>query len=166
MKKSISLIMALLMVLMLGACTPKKPADQGSYSAVLYFANKEYVLTGNEELEKLIPEDRSIEVKENSFAKTLILELVEGPENQELVTLIPDTVKILDVSFEDTTANVNFSSEGLQGGSMQEAFTINQIVATLLELEEVDRVQFLVDGEKAESLMGHFDISKPFEQTI
>ena len=50
------------------------------------------------------------------------------------------------------------------GGSLQESFTISQIVKSLTELSSVNRVQFLIDGKKEESLMGHFDISKPFEK--
>ena len=46
---------------------------------------------------------------------------------------------------------------------MQESFTISQIVNSLVELDSVERVQFLIDGQKGETLMGHFEISEPFE---
>ncbi len=78
--------------------------------------------------------------------------------------MIPTSIKLLGVEVSNGTAFVNFSQEGLFGGSMEEYFTVNQIVGSLLELNNIDRVQFLIDGgEKAESLMGHFDISEPFE---
>ncbi len=47
---------------------------------------------------------------------------------------------------------------------MQENFTIGQIVNSLVELDNIEKVQFLIEGEKAESLMGHFDILEPFEK--
>ena len=96
----------------------------------------------------------------------ILQELKKGSETPELETLIPETSKVLDVKIENALATVNFAREGLNGSSMEEAFTINQIVATLLELDEVDRVQFLVDGEVAESLMGHFDTTQAFEDTV
>ena len=49
---------------------------------------------------------------------------------------------------------------------MQEDFTIAQIVNTLLELDHIDKVQFLIDGKKAETLMGHISITEPFEEPI
>jgi hypothetical protein len=47
---------------------------------------------------------------------------------------------------------------------MQETFTINQVVASLVGLESVDRVQFLLDGKKGDSLMGHYSIEEPFDK--
>ncbi|NLK44706.1 MAG: GerMN domain-containing protein, partial [Tissierellia bacterium] len=89
---------------------------------------------------------------------------IKGPVNPEnSSTVVPSTVKLLGVEVADGTAYVNFAQEGMYGGSMQETFTINQIVASLLELDSVDRVQFLIDGKKAETLMGHYSIEEPFE---
>jgi spore germination protein GerM len=139
--------------------TPKTDEEE----VVLYFANKEYIDTGDESLEKLIPEKRVVEYGDISLEEVIVKELMKGPKNDNLNTVIPSSVKLLGVEVSDGTAFVNFSQEGLFGGSMQEDFTITQIVNSLLELDSVERVQFLIDGEKAESLMGHFDISEPFE---
>lgn len=132
----------------------------------LYFANKEYVNTGDESLEKLITEKRTIEYGNISLEEAIVKELMKGPESDELSNSIPSNVTLLGVEVADGTAFVNFSQEGLYGGSMQEDFTIAQIVNSLLELDSVNRVQFLIDGEKAESLMGHFSIMDPFEETF
>ena len=58
---------------------------------------------------------------------------------------------------------VKFSLIGTYTELKGKKFTITQIVNSLLELDNIERVQFLIDGEKAESLMGHIDISEPFE---
>lgn len=47
---------------------------------------------------------------------------------------------------------------------MQEYFTIEQIVASLFELDGIKSVQFLVNGEKVESLMGHIGVLEPFKK--
>ena len=166
MKKIITLVMVLVAALALGACSLGESSKLEDYRATLYFANEEYIITGSEDLEKLIPEERDIQTTEESLGMDILQELKKGSENPELETLIPETSKVLDVKIENALATVNFAREGLNGSSMEEAFTINQIVATLLELDEVDRVQFLVDGEVAESLMGHFDTTQAFEDTV
>ena len=86
-----------------------------------------------------------------SLEEVIVKELMKGPKNDNLNTVIPSSVKLLGVEVSDGTAFVNFSQEGLFGGSMQEDFTITQIVNSLLELDSVERVQFLIDGEKVES---------------
>lgn len=132
----------------------------------LYFANKDYVETGDESYEKLLPEVRTIEYGNIPLEEAIVRELIKGPESSELTTCIPSNVTLLGVETADGTCYVNFSQEGLYGGSLQEDFTISQIVNSLLELDNVDRVQFLIDGEKVESLMGHFTISDPFEEPL
>lgn len=192
MKKFISLVLILIIAFSLVSCTSEKSKDvdvenpegkdnivddnNGDTSepssdinekkVVLYFANNEYVETGDEELDHLLPEERLIEYKDMSLEEAIVRELMKGPESSELGNPIPDTAKLLGVEVRDKTAFVNFAEEGLNGGSMQEDFTISQIVNSLLELGSVDKVQFLIEGEKAESLMGHFDTMEPFDSKL
>ncbi|MFS8540985.1 MAG: GerMN domain-containing protein [Tissierellales bacterium] len=132
----------------------------------LYFVNKKYIETGDESLEKLIPENRTILVENIPLEEAIVKELIKGTDSEKLTTVIPSNVVLLGVEVADGTAFVNFSKEGLSGGGMQEDFTIAQIVNTLLELDHIDKVQFLVDGKKAETLMGHISITDPFEKPL
>lgn len=143
-----------------------EPEPENSKEMVtLYFVNEEYVITGDESLDKLVVEEREVEYEDTSLEEAVVRELMDGPEGEGLNTLIPEQVELLGVEVKDGTAFVDFSSEELGGGSMQETFTISQIVDSLTELDSVDRVQFLIDGERAESLMGHIEITEPFERT-
>ena len=54
------------------------------------------------------------------------------------------------------------SSENLIASSTQESFTITQIVESLLDLKTVEKIKFLIAGEKANSLIDHIEIDKPF----
>mgnify|MGYP000865792375 CR=1 FL=1 len=182
MKRYISIFLIILMILSLAACySPKKSPDvvenqNGENKVVepspktdekevtLYFANKKYVETGDEKQEKLIAEKRVIKYGDTSIEEAIVRELMKGTENNELYTEIPSSAKLINVEVSDGTAFVNFAQEGMFGGSLQESFTISQIVESLTELSSINRVQFLIDGKKAETLMGHFDISKPFEK--
>ena len=142
----------------------KTPTKTNEEEVTLYFANTEYIETGNENLKQLMPEKRTIEYKDISIEEAIVKELMKEPENHKLSTVIPATIQLIDVQVSDSIAFVNFAQEGLYGGSMQESFTISQIVNSLVELDNVDKVQFLIDGDRAESLMGHFDIREPFEK--
>ena len=129
----------------------------------LYFSNNEYIETGNESLEKLKLEKRTIDYENMILEEAVVRELLKGPEDKvNLSSSIPENVSILEIKVVDDTAYVDFSSENLSGSSMQESFTISQIVESLLDLNTVKKVQFLIDGEKANSLMGHVEIDKPF----
>lgn len=191
MKKFISIFLIAVLVIGLVACTDdKKPKDDGlgnepidnmdgskdnengnnketlSKEVTLYFANKEYIDTGNEDLDKLIPEKRILEYGDISLEEVIVSELMKNPDNKNLSSAIPSTAKLLSIEVSDGTAYVDFSSDGISGGSLQEFFTINQIVASLLELEDIDQVQFLLDGEKTESLMGHFTVDEPLKEIM
>lgn len=138
--------------------------DTSRETVTLYFIDEDYVITGDESGEIVLTEEREIEYGDTSLEQAVVNELMVGPEGDGLYTLIPENVELLGVEVEDGTAFVDFSNEGLSGGSMEETFTITQIVNSLTDLDTVDRVQFLVDGQKAETLMGHIEISEPFER--
>lgn len=141
--------------------------DEKEKEVELYFANAEYIQTGDESLEKLRSEKRTIKYTDMDLEETVVREILKGPVDKEnLVSPINDTVNLLEVKVMDNTAYVDFSSEGLTGGSMQEIFTINQIVKSLIGLDTIEKVQFLVDGKKTDSLMGHVAIDKPFQDIV
>ena len=171
MRKHFAIFFVLVMIVSLTACNTSRhenpdgdPSPQTEQKEViLYFANDEYARTGDEKLDKVIAEKRVIQYGDSSLAEAVVRELMKGTETEGLSTQIPATAKLLGVEVSDGTAFVNFAREGMNGGSLQETFTIRQIVKSLTQLENVDNVQFLVDGNKAETLMGHMTTSEPFE---
>ena len=140
------------------------------YNVTLYFANDEYVQTGDESLEQMVVvKDNKMESEEGNQYMALVdnaLRTVpEGVEGAD--TLINDKIVFTGVSVEEGIATVDLAGETLNGGSLEESYVISQIVESLIaSFEEIDSVQFLVDGEKAESLMGHFDVSEPLTKGV
>ncbi len=128
----------------------------------LYFANADYIDTGDEDLDKLLSEKREITSQQDELEMTLIHELMKGPSDDSKYNLIPESIKLIDIENIDGSVYVNFNSENLNGGSMEEDFIVQQIVNTLLDLETSNEIVFLIDGEAAESLMGHIDVSDGF----
>ncbi len=93
----------------------------------------------------------------------VIAELLKGPETEALSRVIPAETRLLGISQENGVAYVDFSEELLQAevGSEAEAVLVDSIVKTLTQLEEVESVQILVEGEVIESIAGHVTIDKP-----
>lgn len=190
MKKILILIISLVLVVSLAACSPKEAEDPAEPSTppveepaeepveepaeeiveeqteevTLYFGNNEYILTGDEQYEYMLTEVQTITYGETCLEEAIVRALMAGPVDIDtLSTGFHENIVLNSVDVFDGVAYVDFSSEGLYGGSMQESYIISQVVESLTSLDTVDKVQFLVDGQEAESLMGHIDIRSPFE---
>ncbi len=77
---------------------------------------------------------------------------------------LPKGTKALSVKIEGELATVDLSKEfkdNFSGGSTDEAQTINAVVNTLGQFEGVKKVQFLVEGQKLESLGGGQELTDP-----
>lgn len=174
--KRISLIL-LCMVLILGTAVFgftgcfKKPSteDPGketpsekTYRVALFFANDEYVASGDESLEKfLVYEQELTAAPESAYGDAL--ELLRTSPEEGYDTMLGDQIKLNQVYAEGDTAFVDFKADGLTGGSLEELYLIGQVVDTLLNsFEEIKQVQFLVDGQVPETLMGHVGTEEPF----
>ncbi|MFI3174021.1 MAG: GerMN domain-containing protein [Bacillota bacterium] len=127
---------------------------------ILYFSNAEG--TG------LAIERRLVELEANKSKERTVLEhLILGPEEEGLYATIPDSTKINDVTTtSDGVCYVNLSQDFVtkhSGGSTDELLTVYSIVNSLCELDDVEKVQFLIEGERLNEFKGHLDFSKPFE---
>jgi spore germination protein GerM len=188
MKKFIILIFALVLAISVAACAPKEdpvppeepavqepaveePAEEpapgeNKQEVVLFFGNNEYIATGDEKYEWMLTEVQEITYGETGLEEAIVRALMAGPmDTEKMSTGFTGTMKLHSVYVLDGTAFVNFNSDGLNGGSMQESYVISQVVESLTQLDNVDRVQFLVDGQVTETLMGHISIEDPFEST-
>lgn len=185
MRKLILFLLIAVMIFTLAACRPKTPVEDGNdtgnkepvedntivdpnpegevVTVKLYFANQEYIMTGNDKLDAIIAVEREIKVKEKPIEEVLLEELKNKPEDEGLATLV-EKIKVLSVETAENTAYVNLSGENLHGGSLEESLILQQIVFSLTELEEIEQVQFLVDGSKRETLMGHISIEEPLKR--
>lgn len=142
-----------------------EPAEQ-DYLVTLFFANEKYIATGDESLEKFMVYESEMTSKPADAYKNT-LELLKTTPDKGYSTVITDQIKFNDVYLEGDTVYVDISSSGLNGGSLEETFLISQIVDTLINsFKEVKQVQFLVDGQTAETLMGHVGTAAPFTKDL
>lgn len=93
-----------------------------------------------------------------------IFELLKNTPDKELVSMIPKSAKLLSGRIENGTCVLDLTEEFISGnnsGSAGELITLDSIVNTYTELDGVNKVQFLIEGEKrAIFLNSVFD--KPF----
>lgn len=141
-------------------------ADEGGMTEIqLSFVNEEYVLSGSGEPFTEVVLEFAPE-KGNPYAS--VLAQLGNPTQEGLSTMLTSAYKINSAQvYFGGIVTVDFSSEGLSGGSMQEYLMISQIVRTLyFTFPAVNGVQFTVDGNMAETLMGHMDITSPYVVTF
>lgn len=114
----------------------------------LYFNNKE--------TNTLMPEARLIDVKilvKNPYEEIVNL-LIKGPKSEKLEKVIPEGTILNEAEIIGNVVYLDFSKEFIEnhpGGTEAESKTIYSIVNTLLELNEVNSVKILIDGEENQS---------------
>ena len=117
----------------------------GTVAVQLYFLSESGELT---------PEDRTLSLYEGDTQVSAVLRALEnGPEGKELQPVLPEGFKVRKAWLEEGTCYVSLSSALLEGQPAPAALTqaIDSLQASLLSLETVDEVRFLVDGEFAEA---------------
>ncbi|HCF49988.1 MAG TPA: hypothetical protein DER60_06880 [Syntrophomonas sp.] len=118
----------------------------------------------------LAAEKRTVKVASDQLqavAEAVVNELIAGPKGAGLVKTIPPETKLLAVSIQDAMATVDFSKELKTkhwGGSTGESMTIMSIVNSLTELPGIEKVQILIEGQKEDTLAGHWDLSSPISR--
>lgn len=155
----ILLTVMLLTCLLLSGCDANGSEDVKEIIGKLYYVNDEYVATGNEELDDLMPAyEKSLEVGSEDQYLAVLEELKTVPADG-YSTMMNSKLTINSVEVEDNNAVVDFSSDNLSGSSLEETLLIHQIVRTLTDSFGVETVAFTVDGKTVESLMGHVESS-------
>lgn len=158
----LTMIMMLCMGLLLSGCGPTKSLDKKEMLAKLYYVNDEYVATGNEELNEMQPAyEKSLEVTEEE-KYVAVLEALKVVPAEGYDTLMSNKFTVNNVTVDGNQAVVDFSSQDLDGGSLEETLLIHQVVLSLVDTFKVQTVAFTLDGETVGSLMGHVDTSTPF----
>jgi germination protein M len=97
----------------------------------------------------------------------LVLEaLFKGPPaGSNLLPFFPLGSRALNVTVTKGVAVVNLNRRATQlnVGSHGEELAVASIVNTLTKLPEIFKVKIIIEGEEAESLAGHVDLSETFE---
>lgn len=143
----------------LGSIMKKGAETLGPNQVMLYYTKD------GKQLVSTVANAGSIGMSPADKARKIVESLVEGKDAAGLKTAVPAGTKVVTVFIKDNLAIVNLSREvmsNLQGGVDSELLAVYSIVNSILfNLEGIEAVQILIDGEKVPTLHGHIDISSP-----
>ena len=105
-----------------------------------------------------------------NLADTIVNALIKGPQKGLVKTIPVDTRLNALYITSDGTCYVDLSvaiRKNHPGGSKLELLTIYSLVNSLvLNVAEVERVQFLIDGNETLTLAGHIDLQLPIKANM
>lgn len=180
MKKKLGVFFVLALALSvfgLTGCDDAVDIDGNSDVAVeksvqLYFANEEYVNTGDEskgilvepENAKLLIEKDDERDKESLYEETLDTLEATTPQTGKINCLTPEMIDDVSVFVGKVTVDMD-RQHIINISDLEEKIIVMQIVNTLFKnFPEIKEINFKVDEMSVETLNGHIDISKPFTE--
>ncbi|MGI5921564.1 MAG: GerMN domain-containing protein [Syntrophomonadaceae bacterium] len=113
---------------------------------------------------KLVVEKRTIP-KVEGIARRTVEELLKGPEKTENCGIAPDGTKLMDINIKpDGLCLVSLNSSAQKVGSReQEEYMIYAIANTLGQFPTISSVDFMINGEKVDSIGKYVDLSQPIK---
>ena len=119
-----------------------RSAEQLYAQLTLYFSDSQGRFLMEEQRSELVESD-------DSLPEHILRALIAGPQSAQLQPTIPEGTALLSVSVLDGVCLVNFSSEFRQNRPKQqltERMTVFSVVNSLTQLEEINSVEILVEG--------------------
>lgn len=118
--------------------------------------------------EHLVKEEREIEVSQiQTREKSVVEQLIIGAKEEGHISTLPSDIKIRNVTTtKEGICYVDLSNDSINkiiNGNVNEQIAVYSIVNSIVSLYNVEKVQFLIEGEKIEETMGDLDYTKPFE---
>ncbi|MGM0607687.1 MAG: GerMN domain-containing protein [Candidatus Muiribacteriota bacterium] len=109
---------------------------------------------------RLIPEDREIKIVDEplELAGNIIEEYMKGPENNDLYYPIPKKTGLRAFFLYNNSLYIDFTREfntNYKGGVIPEILALYGVVNTVTQIEAVERVKFLINGEDSDIILSH-----------
>jgi spore germination protein GerM len=113
---------------------------------------------------KLVAEKRTIP-KVEGIARRTVEELIKGPQKAENLGVFPDGTKLLDINVKpDGLCVVDLNSRARQVDNQhQEEFMVHAIANTLGQFPTISGIDFMINGERVDSIGQFVDLSQPVE---
>ena len=147
------------------APAPVTPAAAGTPAVTPIQTVRVTVFFPGKEDEKLHTEERDIPkpVGASAYLKALFAELQRGPTREGLVAALPPKLQLRNAFLlNDGVAILDLSLDSPSFGSTEEVTIVAALVDTVLQnVADTTRVRLLVNGEPAETLGGHVDLTRP-----
>ena len=125
----------------------------------LYFADQ----SGN----MLVSENREVihDINTSSMEQLIVEQLIAGPEQEGHLKVLPEGLKVLNLTVNDSVCYINFDATFLDGVTdVSEYVPIYSIVNSLTELTTVTRVRILVNGTQDVMFRDAVSLNTAFER--
>lgn len=133
---------------------PQQEPGRNTMTLDVYYAD--------DQLLELNVESREVTYETEEDLLKGIWTALQQPENEGNQSLWSKTT-LNRIAIEDGTLLFDIdNSDEVHLGSSGEAFAIQVILNTYGQLDQIDAVQFLINGEVIETLYGHITIDEPF----
>lgn len=152
----------LLTAAMLFALSCQTMAVAKKMTITLYFADQEAMQFVTEKRSILLAPDEQVE-------RVILRELALGPKQKKHSRIMGYYCEPLSIVVKEQIAYLNFPQDFYlknRSGTTGELFLVGGIVNSLLELQHIAGVQFLVAGEIEEAAFGHWDTERPFKKRL
>lgn len=169
-----------LVILLLAGCTPKvipfvespatpEPSGSALFPAARSFEerNRQYVTIFLVQGEYLLPVTLYRENSTQNAAQEILNALLEWNYPEWAVSPLPLTTEVRSITISDETVIVDFAANslnGLEGGSLGESLLLQSLVLSLTEINGIDEVLVLLDGDVVPAAFGHLDTSVPLRR--
>ncbi len=131
-----------------------------SYKIKLYFTNKKG--------DTLLEDTANINYSgTESIEEQLVQLLIDGPTNPNMYPTVPKGTKLLAISKADGICTVDFNEILLSKiPDVKEEIAIYSIVNTLVELPDINKVKFTINGVVQKKYMENIRFDQPFEAKL
>lgn len=127
---------------------------------ILYFADE------NDEQLKAEKRDLVYNVN-NSIEKLIIDELIKGPADSKLKVLLPNNLKVNNISTNDNTCYIDFNDALINAlNKSNNSLLIYSIVDSILEFSKASKVQISINGQNNYKFLNDIDLSKSFDRNL
>ena len=173
MKASAALVLGCVLLMCINACEERQQPAQTGKDTVGAQASRDgkvvlHLYFADQEDAYLTAEDRIVAQPDDTLAlgRVIVQALIDGPR-KALIRTIPEGTALRAIHLvENGTAYVDLSKEIREnhtGGARAELMTVYSLVNSIvLNLETVEAVKILIDGQEETTLAGHIDLRNPF----
>lgn len=117
--------------------------------------------------DELLGEEVRLDVSNIPKEQEIVERLVKGSDQKEHYSAIPEGTKVLQTVTKNGTCYVDLNEHFLDPmENIPAEITVYSIVNSLVELSNVNKVQFTINGEKVKKFRGTMEFDVPFERNL
>ncbi len=152
----------------LGIMTADMFIDNAGNEINSYERTKLTLYYSNEAGDKLLKTAEMVVYNTNISMEKLVTEhIISGPLSSRVIPVVSKDVEIISVNTKDGVCYVNLSKEFLnKQGALSDELVIYSFVNSLTELPNINKVQFMIEGESDVDYGNHSNLNELFERNL